>query len=466
MSDPITEAVNATLAEFRAEYDEQISQLTEQLDVNALRVEDQGWKLLTGFDPEADGGPTLEMIHDLSGKLRPMAVNNPWHKRGAQLRHAYVFGEGLKFQNVGPRAQAILSDPRNRATLFSVDAYETNNLALFTEGNFIVLRDNQHRFIAIPIHQIHGVVTDPDDTSEIRYIKRVWNANGKQTEMWYPAARFKRSNRIVKSIASSDGAPRVPVSQDTVAYIKRSNTQTGWTWGAPDSLAAFVWTKAYEGYLKDNSKLFHALAQFAWSLTSKTKAGSSNAAAQVMKPGVGGTAAMGEGNSLSSVGVPSAQVNMNNGQPLVAAVAASFGVPVIALLSSPGATGGSYGAATTLDQPTLKGFKAIQDSWAGFYEEILRDLPASPSATVEAPAIETDPVYRQIASLMQGVEAGVLWPDEVRDAVLDLLDVDKRHEGLPPKPETTAGSVVSGQGQSGAVAGGTEQGDTNHDNDE
>ena len=64
--------------------------------------------------------------------------------------------------------------------------------------------------------------------------------------------------------------------------------------------------------------------------------------------------------------------------------------------------------------------------------------------------------------------------DEGRAAVLDILSVPELHKGLPPDPKeveaeraekVAAARVTSGQGVAGAVAGGTEQGVSNHDAD-
>lgn len=454
---------NALLAEIES-LQGQVALLEENFATRALELETVGWKLISGFQAE-DDGPTLEILHGLAPQLREMASTNPWHKRGAQLRHSYIFGRGMTFQEIKPGTRAALDDPHNKEVMFSVKAYEKNNLALFTDGNLIVFRNvRTNRLQTIPVTQISAVICDPDDDSVIRFVQRSWSSNGTARSVWYPVARYKTEQRgeIPKTI--TQGADTKPVSQDVVVYINRANRQDGWTWGVPDSLAAKIFAIAYSGYLQDNSKLVHALSKFAWTITSGSKAGVDRAASQVVQPGVGGVAGMGEGQNLASVGVPSAQVNMNNGQPLAAAVAASLGVPVIALISSPGATGGSYGAATTLDAPTLKGFEALQDSWKDFYEEILRDM-GSKKAVVEYPAIENDPPYRQITAIATAVELGLIWPDEGRQAVLNVLDVPKLHENAPPKPEPSSKTVVSARGESGAVPGGQEQGDTNHDGD-
>lgn len=444
--------------------------LQESLAQRALALEDVGWKKLTGYD-EDDDGITLESLKKLSDKLRELAAAHPLHIRGAQLRHAYVFGRGMDFVNLKASARTIVDDPRNKAVLFSMDAYERANLAMFTDGNFFVLRNTKtNNFINVPMSQITGRVTNPDDSSDIWFVQRTWTVNKESRVVWYPTGRRQRIKEPLPS-GISDGTLNVPVSQDTVIYVKRSKTQSGWTWGIPDSLGAMIYTHGYDQYIHKGLELHTALSTFAWNLTRKTSSGVDKAAAQIHQPGgagVGGTA-IGTGDAVSSVGVPSAQVNFNNGQPVAALVAACFGVPVIALLSSPGATGGSYGAAQTLDSPTLKGFEAIQDSWADFYHEIFFDL-GSKDGRAEFASIETDAPYRQITSITTAVELGVLWRDEARVAILDILDVTKMHDELPELPDypDKSGTLVAKQGvQASGVIGDTTnpQGDTNHDGD-
>lgn len=440
----------------------EIETLKESMAQRMMDLDSIGWTKISDYSQDEEDGPTLDSLKVISPKLRELASTNPLHVRGAQLRHSYVFGRGVDFNEIKPGTQAAMDDPYNRRALFSAQAYETNNLALFTDGNFFVIKNVAKKlFTTVPMSQITGAVTDPDDNSKIQYIQRTWTSNGEERVVWYPLARYKKSvSKVATSIENGAGAPKIPVSQESVIYHHETKRQTGWTWGVPDSLAAMVWTMAYSGYLSDNTQLVKALSKFAWTMTKTSATGVDRAAAQVAQPGVGGTGVMAQGNALASVGVPSAQVNMGNGQPLAAMVATSFGVPVIALLSSPGATGGSYGAATTLDTPTLKGMKAVQDAWAVFYEEILRDL-GSPAASAAFPNIDTDPEYRQIASIASAYGQHLLHQDEARDATMDLLDVPKLHDA-PPEPLPDPNAAVSGQGKQGAAKGGTNQGDTDN----
>lgn len=445
--------------------------LEESLAQRIIALDDLGWtRIFGGMDADEDAGPTIDQLHEVAEKLRPEAATNPLHIRGAQLRHSYVFGRGVYFTGVDPKIQDLIDNPYNKQALFSVQAYETNNKTLFTDGNLIVLRDEKTNVLTIvPFSQITAVRNDPDDNAKIRYLKRTWSSNGVVKNVWYPLARFKnqrvgrgrrksQTGGIQKSF--TEAGKSVPVSQDVVAYVHTSNRQSGWTFGLPDSLGALVWSAAYKAYLADNAQLVKALSLLAWKVSSATKSGADTAAASVKVPGVGGTAVLGNGNDVTAVSRGS-DVNFNNGQPLAAMVATSFGVPVIALLSSPGATGGSYGAATTLDTPTIKGMKAIQDSWVTFYVEILTDMGAN-KPLVWFPNISQDETYREVQSLVTAFEAGGISQKELREALLDLLDVKKLSDELPTPP---AVKTMSGQGKTGAVAGGQDQNTGNHDSD-
>lgn len=445
--------------------------LEESLAARLISLEDVGWtSIFGGPQPDEDSGPTVEQLHDVIEKLRPEAATNPLHIRGAQLRHSYVFGRGVYFTGLDPKIQDLIDNPYNQQALFSVQAYETNNKTLFTDGNLVVLRDEKTNVLTIiPFTQIVAVGTDPDDNAKIRYIKRAWTSNGTNKELWYPLARFKNSRvgrgkrkaqtgGILKTFTYGGKSTRV--SQDSVIYVHTANRQSGWTFGLPDSLGAFVWSAAYKGYLSDNAVLVKALSQLAFKVNASTKTGADTAAASIKVAGTGGTAVVGNGTDVTAVS-RGADVNFNNGQPLAAMVATSLGVPVIALLSSPGATGGSYGAATTLDTPTIKGMKAIQDSWVTLYVEILSDMGAA-RPLVWFPNISQDETYREVQSLVTAYEAGAINQAEFREAVLDLLDVKKLSDELPIAPEK---QTLSAQGKTGSVPGGQDQNNGNHDSD-
>ena len=445
--------------------------VAESLADHVLRMEDVGWEKLVGnFD--ADTGLTLEQLKELEEPLVEMVGANPLLVRGAQLRFGYVFGKGMIFKDLKPGAQQVVDQAHNKRALFSVQAYEELNKADMTTGNVFILYDKRDkRFTRVPLRQITGVVTREDDAEEILYLKRSWTANGKDQQKWYP---LHSNTKPAPSIESN--GQRIAVDKAKVFYHDTANKQVGWTFGIPTALPAMAWAKAYSEYLKNNSKLVAAYAQFAYQVTRATKKGVDDAAVKLRTGNgneVGGTAVT-NGNGLQPVNPTGSQVNFNNGQPLAAMVASSLGVSIIALLSSPGAASGSYGAAQTLDAPTIIVMQSIQDRWALFYENIFHDI-GSKSANVEFPAIETDPTYRLLGIVAQLVTNGIIHREEARDLALDLLDVQNPKAGLPEPDWFNIGGQTNSsededevtdpnprQGNSG-MAGSPTQGDTNND---
>lgn len=420
--------------------------LEESLNDMAARFKELKWDLLHAT---TDAGLSLEHLKELDERISDMVETNPLLKRAAQLRHGYIFGGGVRYTDLKPAAERVMVD--NEDVVFSVQAYEAFNKASMTSGNLFLLYNEQTKtFIRVPLKEITGVETDPDSSEIVWHIRRTWNSNGKQNVMWYRTD----TNRSPVRRKSIDG---VPVSSKHVMFHERRNAQIGWTWGVPDALAAIAYAISYANYLSDNSRLVHAYAQYAFRVSNATAKGMANAAARVARTdtGVGGTAFLAAGNELTPVNATGSQVNFNNGQPLAAMVASTLGVSVIALISSPGAAGGSYGAAQTLDKPTAIVMKTIQDMWSQYYRRIFRYLK-SPNGHIAFPSIDSDPVYRQITSAALAYETEALHQEEYRAIVLDLLDVADIKPGLPEKRELVRDIDK-------AVPGGPQQGDTNND---
>lgn len=411
--------------------------------------------------------------------LRRMSREHPLMKRGAQLRHSYIFGRGIEISGMSKSAQAVINDTVNQQVLFSVDAQERLNLELYCTGNVFVLRNlRTNRFTHVPIEEIAEINYDDFDSSYVRYVRREWYDSTRDAvvSQWFPTSDFSKSNpkhtKIASRITEENGV-EYPVNRDYVMYLKNARAFAGSPLGVPDSYTGALWAVAYSNYLSDSAALSHILKQIAWKMTNnRSREQAESNAVQVGRPrgdGIGATVALGQDQQVQSVGVPSAQVDFNGGQPLAAMVAASLGVPVIALISSPGATGGSYGAATTLDEPTRNGFKAEQDSWVAFFIEILRDInPPSrrKHAKISFPSLDKDAPYRQAQSLAQAFATGAIHQDEYREAVLDTLGVTVLHPGeLPELPDFGGKDPIPRQGNTGAVPGGNDQGVTNHDQD-
>lgn len=428
----------------------------ESMNEMAARFAELDWDLIE--ESRSSSGISLERLKELDQKISDMLETNPLIKRAAALRHGYIFGEGVRFVNVKPAAQKVIDE--NERMLFSVMAYEELNKASMSAGNIFVLYNTSTKtFIRVPLQEITGVETDPDSSEIVWHIQRTWESNGKTRRMWYRTDTHKGTKRTTIN--------NVAVSPNHVMFHEKRNSQIGWTWGVPDALAAVAFAIAYSAYLSDNAKLVKSYAQYAYKVTSQTSRGMANAAARISKGAqAGGTALIAAGNELTPVNATGSQVNFNNGQPLAAMVASTLGVSVIALISSPGAAGGSYGAAQTLDKPTVIVMKAIQDMWAKFFRRIFKFLKSN-DADVAFPSIDNDPVYRQIASILLAYSQDALHQEEMRGLILDLLDVEEVKPGLPEalsrQSRVVGNDPMPRQGNTGAVPGGVNQGDTNND---
>jgi hypothetical protein len=233
------------------------------------------------------------------------------------------------------------------------------------------------------------------------------------------------------------------------------NRRAGQVLGVPDAFPALPWAHAYNEYLKDGSRMLKALSMFAWQLKSKTKAGATNAAAQIASPKTSGSVAV-TGSDMELSAMPRGNnINLTDGRPLGSMVASALEVSVVALLSDPG-TSGAYGTAQTLDVPTVKAMEARQQSWTLFYKRVLNFLGAKADALeVNWPKIETEPSQRLTQALALAYEGGAIWQDEYRAAIIEVLDVPRLHLTPPVDSSSsssdTNSSAIPSQGNSGSV---------------
>jgi hypothetical protein len=382
-------------------------------------------------------------------------------KRGLGLRTSYVFGKGVEFEGLSARVRELMESDNAQTVLFGSQAMAINEHSHFTAGQFFVLGDvSSKRVQRIPFSQISGWVTDPDDVEFVRYYRRTWTRSSQETggkavqvSVWYPSDLYTPTNGFVSRIQNQ------PVDSSKVVFSSMVNKRAGTSWGVPDAFSAYPWAHAYNEYLKDGSRILKSLAMFAWQLKSKSKTGATTAAATIASPNsAGSTAILGADMELSSL-PRSGSVDLTNGRALAAMVASALEVSVVTLMSDPGSSG-AYGTAQTLDVPTIKAMEARQKIWEQFFKRVLKFMGAR-SVEVKWPKMESEATYRRIQAISLAYEAGGLWEDEYRSAVLDELDVVPLHKGISPTAQNqiaavspsqpSAGSATPSNGNSGAV---------------
>ena len=439
-----------------------------------LDFDEKGWAPLNQY---TDTGMDLADVKVVSRNARRQTASNPILKRGSTLRASYVFGRGFKMSQAGsplaPRFQKIIEDPINQQVLFSEAACKKNERALFTDGNFFVRYDKRNRrFSRVPLDEIAGWATDPDDPEIIRYYLREYQVREPVTDpyntylaetrkVWYPL------DYVANPVARIND---IPVDRNFVMIDSKSNDETGSLWGLPDALPALPWSWAYSEYLKDGSKMLKALSSIAWQVKSKTTKGGTNISSKlVSNKEVAATAVTGSDIDISAM-PRNNSIDLATGEPLAAMAATAMEVSANALL----AEGGND--SQILDQSTLNAAYARQGNWQDFFMRVLRVLGV-PDAGVTFNNIIVDPAYRTIQSLGQAWMTGLFDAEIMQDAMAEQLGIEApgtvpsgvlvpNNEGSFANTGSTVGAgnpnnIASGQGNSGAGVDDLSDGDNN-----
>ena len=439
-----------------------------------LDFDEKGWAPLNQY---TDTGMDLADVKVVSRNARRQTASNPILKRGSTLRASYVFGRGFKMSQAGsplaPRFQKIIEDPINQQVLFSEAACKKNERALFTDGNFFVRYDKRNRrFSRVPLDEIAGWATDPDDPEIIRYYLREYQVREPVTDpyntylaetrkVWYPL------DYVANPVARIND---IPVDRNFVMIDSKSNDETGSLWGLPDALPALPWSWAYSEYLKDGSKMLKALSSIAWQVKSKTTKGGTNISSKlVSNKEVAATAVTGSDIDISAM-PRNNSVDLATGEPLAAMAATAMEVSTNAIL----AEGGND--SQILDQSTLNAAYARQGNWQDFFLRVLRVLGV-PEAGVTFNNIIVDPAYRTIQSLGQAWMTGLFDAEIMQDAMAEQLGIEApgtvpsgvlvpNNEGSFANTGSTVGAgnpnnIASGQGNSGAGVDDLSDGDNN-----
>jgi len=445
--------------------------LSEALSNISLMLDDRGWNPVTA--QTNDVGVTLNNLHVASRQLRELSVGNPLIKRGYKLRSSYVWGRAFIMPKVSNRVRTKINNPVNERSLFSSVAFEELELSAYTDGNVFVLgRISDQQFMRVPMSEVSGVMTDPDNNEIIWAVRRTWNrviANGNTETVtrWYYTDSYPQNAGKSRTISSVATSTNEIVDLNYVMFHQAFNSHVGWTFGVPDALPVIAWSKLYREFLENGSIMTRALAQFAYKISSKRSTGVSNAAAKVAvadSSRIGATAAMGADTDLTPI-ARGTGYDFEAGRSLASMVAAGLEVSIVALLADPG-TSGAYSTAQTLDTPTMKAMEARQHVWSLFYKRILRFLGAPADMDITWPSIEVEPTHRMVQALAMAWETGVLSPEEYHAAIIDLLDIPS-NGSMPPEgimipnnlnfkdtksnDAQSSGSVVPAQGKTGAV---------------
>ena len=419
---------------------------TQDLEESLLRISDAFDSI--GFAPlntQETSEIPLKTVKKMAEVSRSMAAMNPFVKRGVKARISYVWGKGVQFDKVEGAEEDM---QRNHKKLFTSQAFEELEMTAATDGNVFraIPIDNEYNVenlsttLRIPLDQITDAVSNPEDLEEIWFYKRTYTVRktdartGQVTEReqkrYYMSMEYYQK-REEQGLGMPKRWKDAGVDQNFVMQHIAVNRQVGWRWGIPDVAAVVFWASAYKEYLEDNAKLVKAYSRLAWQVKAQTQSGAQAAAAQVMAPptrdpitgesrAVGGSAITGPGVEISPTNVNASQVDFSKGTPLASAIASGLEVSLIVITSDPGS--GNRSTAETLDLPTLKAMESRQLLWTEAFTELFKFWGVS-EPIITWPQIYNDSTKDRVAAVGTAKELGVIYPEEARKEILDVLGV-------------------------------------------
>ena len=407
----------------------------------SFALEDRNWEqLLGGSDHD---GLSLDSLKSISGEIREAMLKPtlaPLVNRGAQLRHSYVWSKGVKIPEApkttkpGPKSAETVAferigNPINQDNVFSSDAHEEMERALYSDGAFFLLGDKATKILRrVPLSEITGFISNPDFADEVWAWKRSWlsyQADGstKTETAWYYTAECPQP--ADKRAAAIDS---IPVDHGKEFLVKTVNRHVGWPLGIPDAVAIVAWAKLYAEFMKYGYVMNRALATIAFTATPQTKKQGEKSAVRLAGATGAGQAAIGA--NIAPVATAGRGYDFDAGRPLAAMAATSVQVSIVHLLSDPGAAGSSYGSASNLDLPTKRAIVSRQKSWVAYFERVLKWLGLEEPA-VSFPSLEEPDFYREMQGLVLGWNSGLLHEDEVRARLLELLNIITDKQDAP-----------------------------------
>ena len=476
VGDPYLVLENSRLSSELNEAFARIEEVEESLLEVADAFDNMGWSPMGFTEPQQINEIPLKTVKDVS-QISRAALVNPFIKAAVGARIGYIWGNGVEFQNADDTTKELMR--KNRDPLFSQAAYEEMERAAATDGNvFRALHRDDNTMIRVPLAQITGAISDPENPEKVWYYKREWTTKKKSRINIDEAEKEENHAKYYPSVEyaayledNGQGLPKrwgkVGVDQDHVMQHTAFNKQIGWRWGVPDIMAVLYWVKAYKEYLEDNIKLVKAYTRIATQIKMGSQGGANSASAQIRTTPVidpitgeastaGATAITGLGTVMEATGLAGSEVNFENGNPLAAAIAAGMEVPIGAVLPLENAD-------TGLNSTILKAMETRQSVWSIMFEDLF-EFWGDSDVEVIWRNIDEDETHRRIQSVQIGYEGGLLHQEEARGEALELLRIAPTSTEMPIAPAIMAAekaaeqeiavakaSTVPGQGKSGAV---------------
>jgi hypothetical protein len=425
--------------------------LEESMAQLVLARDNAGWALLNA---QYANEFSREGLKTAAEQGRIFGVANPLIKRGREVRHAYVWGQGVsidaKNSDVNDLVQSYMDDEGNREAFFGAQARQQYEGTLYDEGNFFLAHftnplTGRVQVRVLPFDEMVDVITAPGDKATPHYYLRRWveqeqNADGTwgnvTKEAYYPALKYQPQTKQ-RFIGDK------PVYWDAPVRAVKVNAGSGWKFGIGDSYASIPWALSHKGFLEDWALLMKALSKIAYTTTSKSAGQAQNKRAQLKELGnvpAGSTVSLTDDQKLEAVGKSGATIDAESSRPLATMVASGLGLPVTILLADPGQTG-ARATAETLDLPTRLTMQARQQLHTEVYQDSIGYAieqavlaPRGPLRRLGRPVRDGDRLTVQFTE-PDDRTLEVVWPTLEDVNVKELMDAVIAADGMPDVPK-------------------------------
>jgi hypothetical protein len=331
-------------------------------------------------------------------------IKNPIVRRLIDISAIYVFGRGYEVSSDDPDANAVLEEffERNNRVLGQTALVDLERRKCY-DGNLFfgffvdAAASGQTSVRMIDATEMMDIITDPDDTDQPWYYRRVWVArkfdsltgqiHTQGQECYHPALGFNPTTKP-KMINA------MPVMWDVPVYHRKCGAVAKWNFGCPLIYPAIDWAKAARRFLEACATVKQALATIAMTVTTKGGQQAIEGLKQQLSTTVGPQAAIwdtnpppvnastivsGPGTTFSMLDASGKGGNPEEVRRFLLMCCMTIGVPETFLSD---VSTGNLATATTLDRPTELVFLEKQESWRDDLTVIAKFvLDASKNAT-------------------------------------------------------------------------------------
>jgi len=332
-----------------------------------LKIEDSGWlNLSSGTGDIITANVRKENL--LLSRL--YYLKDPLAKQSIRLWTDYTFGTGMVWSADDEQVTEVLDsfwNARQNKTVLSPKGQRMSSDKLLVDGEvfFAVFLGNESIIRRIDPLEITEIITNPDDSEDVKYFRRDWSDNtGKVHTGIYRNITNVRDEAGIDMYGNS-----VKKTEDAIIYHLTNNTIS--QRGNPLLLPALDWIKQYRRFLASRIAVMLALARFAW----RTKVTGGQAAVTAIKgklddktPNAGSVLVENMGSDTTPIRTESgASSAYHDGRMIKMQICAAVGIPeqYFGDISI-----GNLATAKTVELPMMKMFQSYQAIWGGAYNDI------------------------------------------------------------------------------------------------